>query len=178
MAVVHTHRNRRDQTFQRVGFDNTFFAHPIQRIHQSHTSTSNRSRARTAVSLQHIAVNGNGVLAKRGHVYASTQTTANQTLNFNRTTTLLTTRCLTVHARMGRARQHAVLGRHPTLALAFQKARHTLIHTRRTQNLGVAKLNQYRTFGVAGEIPSNSYRTNLLGCTTTWTHSDILCCAK
>ena len=51
-------------------------------------------------------------------------------------------------ARVRRARQHAVLGGHPALALAAQECRHAFFDAGRAQHARVAELDEHRAFGV------------------------------
>ena len=52
-------------------------------------------------------------------------------------------------ARIGGARQHAVLGGEPALALALQERRHLVLDAGGADHLGVAAFDQHRAFGVA-----------------------------
>jgi hypothetical protein len=56
-------------------------------------------------------------------------------------------------ARVRRARQHAVLGGHPALALAAQERRHGLLDARRAQHVRVTAPYQHRAFRRAGVKP-------------------------
>ena len=53
-----------------------------------------------------------------------------------------------IAAGVGGARQHAVLGGEPALALALEEARHLLFETGGAQHLGVAEFDQHRAFGM------------------------------
>src|SRR4030067_873099 len=55
----------------------------------------------------------------------------------------------TPRGRVGGARQHAVLGRDPALALPLEEARHLLLDGGRADDLGVAELHEHRPLGVA-----------------------------
>src|SRR3546814_10484482 len=60
-------------------------------------------------------------------------------------------------------RQHAVLGRHPALALAAQEAGHAVLDAGRAQHAGVAEAHQHRAFGVAGEGALDAHLAQLVG---------------
>src|SRR3974390_2128068 len=74
-----------------------------------------RGRARAAVGLQHVAVDRDRALAERLHVDHRAQAAADQPLDLLRAPALPAARGLAGAARMGRTRQHAVLGRNPAL---------------------------------------------------------------
>src|SRR5437870_745613 len=60
-----------------------------------------------------------------------------------------------IHARVGRARQHAVLRGHPALALSLEELRHLLLDGRRADDLGVAEFDEDRALGVAKVVASD-----------------------
>ena len=61
-------------------------------------------------------------------------------------------------ARVGGARQHAVLGGDPALALAAQERRHALLDAGGAQHLRVAELDQHRALGVLGDAAREAHR--------------------
>src|SRR3546814_15136966 len=69
---------------------------------------------------------------------------------------------------MGGARQHAVFGSHPALALATQKTRYTIFHAGGAQHAGVAKTDQHRAFGMAGETAFDLHRAQRIAGTSAW----------
>ena len=138
-------------------------------IHQCNAGTGNRGSPRAAVRLNHIAVNINRVFAELFQVHRGAQRASNQALNLLGAATLLTARRLSPHPTIRRAGQHAVLCSDPTLALTSQESRYTGLDASGTYNFGIAKFNQYRSLGMAGEITGNFYRPQLLGATPTGT---------
>ena len=90
------------------------------------------------------------------------QATADQPLNFLGAAALLALGRLTITAGVRRTRQHAVLGRHPALALAFQEAGHLLLDRRRAQHPGLPETDQHGPFGMAREATLDVHLTHLL----------------
>src|SRR5262245_14272573 len=60
------------------------------------------------------------------------------------------------------ARQHAVFSGDPALVLAAQESGHTFLDAGGTQYARVAELDQHRAFGMAGEIPGEAHRAQLV----------------
>src|SRR5690606_7706550 len=79
----------------------------------------------------------------------------------------LATRGLAVAAGVRGTRQHAVLGRHPALALAAQPAADAVLDTGGAQHLGVAETDQHRAFAMAGEVALDADRAQLARGATT-----------
>ena len=77
---------------------------------------------------------------------------------------------LTRHAGVRGARQHAVFGSHPTLALAAQEGRYAFFDAGSAQHTCVAKLDEYRAFGVAGEVAGDAHVAQLIGSTAAGSH--------
>ena len=125
----------------------------VQRVNYRHTGARNRRCAGTAICLNHIAVNSDRALSQQLEIQRGTQGATNESLNFNRSATLLATRCLPVHPRSGRPRQHTVLGSQPPLALPPQKTGYASAHTRRTNHLCLPKRHQHRALSVTGIPP-------------------------
>ncbi|MNP32614.1 hypothetical protein D3C76_1258080 [compost metagenome] len=69
----------------------------------------------------------------------------------------------------GSARQHAVLGRQPALALALEEPRHAVFDADGADDLGITELDQYGSLGVFGVVAGNADRAELIGSATTWT---------
>src|SRR5690606_39218142 len=108
---------------------------------------------------------GNGVLAELLQVDRGAQRAADQALDFQCAAALLAAAGLAIVTRMGAARQHAVLGGDPALALALEEARYVLVHRRGAQYLGVAELHQYAAFSVAGVLAGKANISKLVGLT-------------
>ena len=67
-------------------------------------------------------------------------------------------------ARVRGARQHAVFGGDPALALAAQERRHAFFDRGGAQHARVAELDQHRAFGVLRESTGESHGAQLIGC--------------
>ncbi len=116
-----------------------------------------------------IAIDVQGHVAQLGHVQRSAQRTTDQALDFECTTTLLAATGFTLVTLAGRARQHAVLGSQPTLALPLEEAWYAVFDADGADHLGITKLDQYRTLGVFGVVAGDADRAELIGGATTWT---------
>ena len=91
------------------------------------------------------------------------QAAPDQPLDLLRASGLLAFGGLAPHPRVRRARQHAVLGGEPALALALEKRRHAFLDAGRAQHLRVAGLDQHRAFGVPRVAAGDAERTQLVG---------------
>src|SRR3546814_2951052 len=105
-------------------------------IHQRDIGTGDGGGAGAAIGLQHIAIERDRAFAERGAIHAGTQAAPDQALNLQRASALLAAGRLALAAAMGGARQHAVFGSHPALALATQKTRYTIFHAGGAQHAG------------------------------------------
>src|SRR3569832_124413 len=101
-------------------------------IVQCDISAGNRSSARAAISLDHVAVNMHAALAELLQVYDGAQRAAYEALNLLGATGLLALGRFTIHAATSGTRQHAIFRRDPALILAAQVCRHFFIHTNKT----------------------------------------------
>jgi hypothetical protein len=115
-----------------------------------------RRGAGAAVGLDHVAVQVQGALAEGFQVEGGAQRAADQALDFLGAAGLLAARGFAVHARVRRARQHAVFGRHPALPFALQEARHLVFDAGGADHLGVAAFDQHRTLGVLGVLAGDA----------------------
>ena len=97
-----------------------------------------------------------GAFAERLQIEGGAQRAADQALDFLRAAGLLAARRFAVHARVRRARQHAVLGRQPALTLALQETRHLVFDAGGADDLGVAALDQHRAFGMLGVLAGDA----------------------
>ncbi len=93
-----------------------------------------RSAARAAVGLDHVAVEPEGALAERLEVAHRPQRTSDQPLDLDRAAALLPLRRLAGDALARRRGQERVLGRHPAPARAVEPARHALLDHRRAEH--------------------------------------------
>jgi len=124
-------------------------SHPGHRIVQCHPGAGDGGRARTAIGLQHVAVNDDLLLGKRREIGDRAQRTANQPLDLLRAAGLLADGCLASHAVIGGARQHAIFSRHPATARALEPRRHLFGDRGRAQHMGLAEADKAGALGLA-----------------------------
>jgi len=124
--------------------------------------TGDAGRARTAIGLQHVAVQVDGALAEFFEVKHRPHGSSDQTLDFLGAARLFAARCLAVAAGVGSAGQHAVFSCDPAFARTFFVAGDFFFYRRGTKHLGVAKLDQYRAFGVHGVVTGDAHRAQLV----------------
>ena len=161
VAVDNTHGNRSNLARERDALELTRLDPHGKGVVQRHPSAGNARRSRTAVCLNHIAVDGDGVLAERLHVDDGAQATADQTLNLHGAT--LAVGVLALAALAGRCRQHGVLRRYPTGLGALAPARHALLDGGSAQHARIAKLGQARTVGVLHDAAGKLDGAQLIG---------------
>ncbi len=118
--------------------------------------------AGAAVGLDHVAIEVQGAFAEGFEVEGGAQRAADQALDFLRAAGLLAARGFAVHARVGRARQHAVFGRQPALPFALQEAGHLVLDAGGADHLGVAALDQHRPFGMLGVLAGDADAAQLV----------------
>src|SRR5690606_27191921 len=140
-----------------------------QRVYQRHHRAGDRRGAGTAVGLDHIAIDVEGVLAQLAHVQRRTQRAADQTLDFQGAPALLAAAGFTLVTRAGGARQHAVFGGQPALPLALEEARHAGLDAGGAYHLGITELHQHRPLGMLGVVAGDADRTQLVGGAATGT---------
>ena len=92
------------------------------------------------------------------------KTAADQPLDFLRAAALFALGGFARTARVRGARQHAVLGGDPALALAAQKSGHAFFDGGGAQHARVAELDQHRTFGMLRETTGEAHGAQLIGC--------------
>ena len=121
------------------------------RVAQRDVGAGDRRGAGAAVGLQHVAVEGDACArrARARSTQARSERPIRRWISCVRPP-CLPLRGLAAHARVGRARQHAVLGGDPAFALAAQEAGHAVLDAGGAQHAGVAEADQHRAFGVAG----------------------------
>src|SRR5690606_28096415 len=112
---------------------------------------------------QDVAIQGDGALAERGTVDASAQAAPDQALDLHGAPALPAARRFALGALAGCARQHAVLGGEPAFTLAAQEGGDLFLDAGRAQHAGVAKRNQYRSFGMPGVATFEGDGAQLIG---------------
>ena len=80
---------------------------------------------------------------------------------------------LAAHPRVRRARQHAVLGGDPALALAAQEPGHAFFDGGRDEHPRVAEFDQHGTFRVPGKPARDADRTQLVWRSATWSQGRL-----
>src|SRR5690606_5349510 len=119
--------------------------------------------AGAAIGLDDVAVDVQRALPQALQVEYGAQAASDQALDLLGAAALLAARRFAIGARMGRARQHAVFGRHPAPRPALQDWR------RRVQDAGVAQhvrgahADKHGAFGMAGESGQEFNGTALVG---------------
>ena len=114
---------------------------------QRHPGAGDARCTRAAIGLNHIAVDGDGVLAERLHVDDGTQAAANEALDLHGAT--LAVGVLALAALAGRRRQHGVFRGHPAGLSSLSPARHALLDSGGAQHARVTELGQTRAVGRA-----------------------------
>src|SRR5262249_5214749 len=124
-----------------------------------------RRDARAAVGVQDIAVDRDRALAERAEIDRGAQRAADQPLDL-----LAAAARIALATRVGRARQHRVLGGEPALPLAGEERRHAVLDRRRAQDVRVAELDERRAFGVLLEAGLDRERAELIGASSVGAH--------
>ena len=120
--------------------------------------------------MEDIAVDLDRVLAKQREVDHCPQAATDEALDLLGAAGLLPSRGLTLHARTGRARQHAVLRGEPALPLALEERRHLGLDTRSAYYARVATLDKHGALGVAREPAGDPQGPQFIGGTSVSTH--------
>src|SRR5690606_923012 len=129
--------------------------------------------AGAAVGLQHVAVDDDLALAERAEVDHRAQTAPDQALDLLGAAALLALGSLACAAGVGGARQHAVFGGDPALALAAQEAGYVFFNAGGAQHAGGAEFDQHRAFGVAGEAAGEADGAELVGLALAGSHAGV-----
>ena len=114
---------------------------------ERHVAARDRRRARAAVRLEDVAVDGDRPLAEPAEVHDATQRAPDEPLDLVGPAADPALGRLAVRALGGGPRQHRVLGRHPARALAAQVRRHAVGDRRGAQDLRVAEPDEARPLG-------------------------------
>jgi len=112
---------------------------------------------------QNVAVYADLALAEKGQIDDGAQAAPDQPLDLLGAAALPAAGRLAVGPGRGRARQHAVFGRHPALAAVAQKRRHPLLDRGGAEHLGVAELRQARAFGIFRHTRFEGDRAHRIG---------------
>ena len=115
----------------------------VDRDAQRDPGAGNRRGAGAAIGLDDVAIDDDLPLAELGQVDHGAQRAADQPLDFLRPARLLALGRLAVAAGVGGARQHAIFGGDPALALAAQERRHLLLDQAVTSTRVSPKLTRH-----------------------------------
>src|SRR5262249_54817689 len=141
-------RDRRDVVAQRFADHHLAGLHPADAVVQRDPGARDRGRARAAVGLDHVAIDGDLALAERREIDHGAQAAADQALDLDGAAALLAGRGLAPGPLQGGARQHAVFRRDPAARLALEPGRQPVLERRRHQHVRVAELHEARPFGI------------------------------
>ena len=162
-AAANPHRNRSHAVNDRILFDRAGLEEPADGDLQRHHAAGNRSAARPAVRLQHVAVDRDLALAELLHIDRRAQRPSDEPLDFRRTRVHFEFFDVAFLApAAGGGRQHGIFGRNPASAGIAQKRRNLLFHAGGTEHPRVAPFYQHAAGGVFREIADDFYRTEFI----------------
>src|SRR5579872_1017235 len=156
---------------QDVGLDHVARLHPTEAIGERDPGAGDRGGARSAIGLEHVAIDRDLALAERFQVDGGAQRAADQALDFDGAAVLLSGGGLAAGALQRCARQHAVFGRHPAAALALEPGRQPLLERRGHQHMRVAEFNEAGTFGIFDDTAFQRYGAQFIRRSAAWPHA-------
>ncbi len=162
-AVVDSAADRRDLGADRVGLDRLGGEQFVDRDAQRDPGARDRRGAGAAVGLDDVAIDDDLALAERFQVDHGAQRAPDQPLDFLGPARLLALGRLAVAAGVGGAREHAIFGGDPALALAAQERRELVLDRGGDQHARVAEADQAGAFGMAGEAGLEAKLAHLVG---------------
>src|SRR6266540_2449767 len=115
---------------------------------------------RAPVRLDHVAVHPDAPLAELRHLDHRAQRAPDEALDLLGAPARPGT--LAGRARIGGARQHAVLGRHPALALPLEEGRNLVLDRGGAEDFGVAELHEHRALGIAQVVTGDRNGAELI----------------
>ena len=163
-----------DLAGQRVGGHLAVLDQTLEGAMQRHPGAGDAGGAGAAIGLQDVAVDVDLALAHGRQIDHGAQRPADQALDLLGAARLLAARGFTVRAGMGRARQHAVFGRHPAAARIAQERWHFLVDRGGAENMGIAEFDQAGALGVAGEARFEADGAKLVGGAAGRAHEGLL----
>ena len=161
IAVDNAHRDGSHLAGKRDALDLARLDPHGEGVVQRHPGAGDARCTRAAIGLNHIAVDGDGVLAERLHVDDGTQAAANEALDLHGAT--LAVGVLALAALAGRRRQHGVFRGHPAGLSSLSPARHALLDSGGAQHARVAELGQTRAVGVLHDATGELNGAQLVG---------------
>ena len=159
-----------DVVAQRLGLEHVARLHPGDAIVQRHPGAGNGRRARSAIGLDHVAIDRDLPLAERGQIEDRAQAASDQPLDLDRAAALLAGRRLAAGPFRCRARQHAVFGGDPAARLPFEPGRQPVLERRRHQHVGVAELHEAGALGIFHHAAFERYGAQLVGLSAAGPH--------
>ena len=154
--IHHADGNCRDLMRNRRAQELALVQQLADRAHERHHCAGNRRGARSAVGLQHVAVQRDGTFAQRRQINRLTQAASNQPGNLHAASVPL--HAVALLAPSCRGGQHGIFRRHPALPLSAQERRHILLHRCCADNLCIARANQARAIRRAHKVGFNRHR--------------------
>src|SRR5690606_34378818 len=173
LALVDAHRHRGDEFAHRVVGELAGGDQADQGVVHRDAGAGDGGGAGAAVGLQHVAVHDDLALAERAEVDHRAQAAPDQALDLLGAAALLALGSLACAAGVGGARQHAVFGGDPALALAAQEAGYVFFNAGGAQHAGGAEFDQHRAFGVAGEAAGEADGAELVGLALAGSHAGV-----
>src|SRR5690606_23633777 len=137
-------------------------AQPRDRVVQGDVGAGDRGGAGAAVGLEHVAVEGDGVLAQCLEVDAGAQGPADEARDLVRAPADLAADRLPIRPGVGRAGEHRVFGGHPALAAAAAPPRHAGGDGGGAQHAGATEFDEDGALGVVGPGASELHWAQLI----------------
>ena len=163
LAVHDADADRRDGVEERQLVEAQRLLELLRHLVHGHVGAADARRARAAVGLEHVAVDGDGALADDAEVHDGAQTAADEALDLHGATALLAAHRLALRARGRGPRQHAVLGGQPAATRAAQPAGHAFAQRGRAQHVRVAQLDARGSGGELRHVGDDAHRPHLGG---------------
>src|SRR6185312_1894461 len=122
--------------------------HPVEAVGERDPRARDGCGARTAVGLDHVAIERDLPFAERRQVNHRAQAPADQPLDLDGTPALFTSTGFAPRSFGRRAREHAVFRGNPATSLALEPGWEPLFQACRHQAVGIAEFNETGAFGV------------------------------
>ena len=148
-TVDDAHRDRRHLAVHRPAGEIARQVGQRQGLGHGDPGAGDCRRARAAIGLQDVAVEGDGDLSQLRQVDPGAQRATDEALDLLASSAGTPATHFAARAGVGGAGQHGVLAGHPALALAFEKRRHPTLDAGGHQNARVAELDEA---GALGEL--------------------------
>src|SRR5579883_632086 len=165
-ALADSARDRRYRVQERYGRKRAHGDELSQRPVKRHVAAGDRRGARTAIGLEHVAIDADLALTQRGEVGYRPQAAPDEPLDLLGAAALLAACGFPVGAGMRGAGQHAVFGGNPAPSRVAQEGRHLLLHACGAEDVGVAEPGEAGALGIFGKTRLQAYRAQLVEGTT------------